>query len=123
VYDSSGKAQTIGFDYATGVNIWVNIAITKNAAYPSDGDAQVKLAVIKYIGGTDAANNVYTGLSMGASVILNELVYRIKNSVAGVTDLTIQFSTNGSTFSASNVAINTTQVAQTDSTKVTVTSA
>ena len=120
VQDSSGNNHSIGFSYATEIDIYANITITKNAAYPSDGDTQVKLALIKHIGGTDGTNT-YNGLSMGDDVIHGQVQSKIYQ-VAGVVDVVLELSTDGITYAESNIPINTTEVAQTDNIKVVVTS-
>ena len=118
VKDDSGNDQTIKFSKATALNVWVKVALTKDASYPSNGDALVKTEVLKYIGGTDADSTVYGGLGMGQSVINSQTSLAILKNVPGVLDAVITFSTNGSTYAGGNVAVTITQVAQTDLAKV-----
>jgi uncharacterized phage protein gp47/JayE len=120
VVDDSGNNQTIKFTFATGVNVWVKVDVTTDASYPSNGDALVKTEVIKYIGGTDADGTKYGGLGMGQSVTNSQLVMAILKNVPGVSDAVITFSTNGSTYAGGNVTISLTQVAQTDTGRITL---
>jgi uncharacterized phage protein gp47/JayE len=120
VQDSAGNNHTISFSYAAVVDIYANITITKTAAYPTDGDAQVKTAIIRYIGGTDGANN-YSGLSMGDDVIYAKAIAEIYK-IAGVADVVLELSVDGITYNPSNISIDATKVAETDNVKVVVTS-
>lgn len=122
VADNAGTDHIIKFTYATEVPIYANVSITKNSKYPIDGDNQVKTALIKYIGGTDEDSNVYTGLGMGDDVIYTKLI-SIIYSIPGIDDVELQVGTNGFSYSSSNISVTQAQVAETDHTKVVVTSA
>jgi hypothetical protein len=98
----------------------VKVDVTTDASYPTNGDALVKTEVVKYIGGTDADGSKYSGLGMGQTVINSQLLMNILKNVPGITDAVITFSTNGSTYAGGNLAMTTTQVAQTDNGKVTL---
>lgn len=121
VADDSGNNQTIGFSYATQVNIYVHVTVTTNSSFPTTGADDVELAVIKYIGGTDANGNSYTGLSMGDDVITSKIIRAVMDSAAGIDDVTVTTSKDNVTFSASNISIAQTEVVHTDSVKVVVT--
>lgn len=120
VNDDSGNPQTIGFSYATEIDVYVNINLTANASFPSDGVDQVKLEVLKYIGGVDADYNLYSGLGMGDDVIITKIINAIYN-VNGVSDASVTVSTDNTTFDPSNISISATQVAQTAIDRVVVT--
>ncbi|MFT9493428.1 baseplate J/gp47 family protein [Anaerosolibacter sp.] len=119
IQDSSGNNQNIGFSYAEQQLIYANVIITSNAQYPSNGDDQVKLAVIKYIGGTDDEGNVYTGLSMGEDVIYHKIIAEIYK-VPGVEDVTLEIGIDGISYNQANISIPQTEVAETNSTIVVV---
>ncbi|MFT9496387.1 baseplate J/gp47 family protein [Anaerosolibacter sp.] len=121
VKDKSGRDKTIGFSYATSVLIYANVSITRTAVYPFDGDNQVKLTIIKYIGGTDAESIVYNGLSMNESVIYNRLIHEIYK-IPGVKDVSLELSLDGITFTEGNISIGGSEVAETNSDIVVVTS-
>ena len=120
VVDDSGNNQTVGFSFATAINIWAEVDVTTNASFPANGNDLVITEVIKYIGGTDADGAIYPGLGMGQSVINSKLTAAIITNVPGVDDATITFSTDGTTYAAGNKTITTTQVAQTAPAKVAV---
>jgi len=113
--DDSGNEITIGFTRPDSINVWVEVTVTSGGDYPVDGDAQVELAVINYI----------DNLGMGEDVVLFSLSNTIANNVQGVTNLAIQTSLDGVTYSTADVTIdgdlaNAVEVAQTDSAKVDV---
>jgi uncharacterized phage protein gp47/JayE len=120
VVDDSGNNQTIKFSFATAQNVWVKVDVTTDASYPSNGDTLVKDEVIKYIGGTASDGTKYGGLGMGQSVVNAQTVLAVLKNVPGVLDAAVTFSTNGTTYAGGNVAITITQVAQTDTGKVTI---
>lgn len=113
VKDLSGRDKTIGFSYAAQVLIYANINIEKSATYPSDGDNQVKLAFIKYIGGTDTDGKLYNGLSMGKEVVYNKAISEIYK-IPGVEDVNLEISTDGTTFIKENILISEMNVAETN---------
>jgi hypothetical protein len=120
VKDASGNDQTIGYSFATSQDIYVNVELSKNAAFPVNGEELVKSEIIKYIGGVDG-DNQYAGLGMAANVVHAQIVGSILRNVAGIADLevTLRKGTSGS-FLAQNVTIGSTEVAGTDADKVTV---
>lgn len=121
VKDNSGFDQSIGYSYATTAEIYVNVNMTKNSAFPINGADLVETEVIKYIGGVGADLQTYLGLGMGASVVLSQIVGSIIGNIDGVTDLTVTLrkGTSGS-FLAQNITIGAVEVAETDTAKVVV---
>ena len=120
VPDLSGNLQTIGFTRAVEVEIYANLSVTKNNAYPSDGDSQLKNVLINYIGGEDADGVFYSGLNMGEDVILSRL-YAAVYSIPGVEDVQIELSTDDVTYTSANVQIDPQEVAQTSFSQIGVT--
>lgn len=120
VEDASGNNQVIKFDYAVEVPIYVNADITTNNAYPADGAAQVKDAIIRYIGGVAQDGTEYNGLGMGDDVVWSKLVQTILSQVEGIEDVTLTIGKTAGSLSAANIAIEAEEVAQTDVTKVEV---
>lgn len=121
VKDASGQEQTIGFTYAEEVQIYVRVTVTPTAEYSPDGDERVRSEIIKYIGGQDADGQLYAGLGMGDDVIHSSFI-RAAGRVPGIDDLEIEISTDGNTWVTANIEIDFTQVAETDSSLVVVTS-
>ena len=120
VEDASGNNQVIKFDYAVEVPIYVNADITTNNAYPVDGAAQVQDAIIRYIGGLAQDGTEYNGLGMGDDVVWAKLVQTILSQVEGIEDVTLTIGKTVGSLSASNIAIEAEEVAQTDVSKVVV---
>lgn len=120
VEDASGNNQVIKFDYAVEVPIYVNADITTNNAYPADGAAQVQDAIIRYIGGLAQDGTEYNGLGMGDDVVWSKLVQTILSQVEGIEDVTLTIGKTAGSLSASNIAIEAEEVAQTDVAKVEV---
>lgn len=118
VEDAAGYAHTIRFSRAIEVPIEVQIEITRSESYPLDGDEQVRNAVIRYIGGEDAAGSYYNGLSMGADVVFTRLISAVY-AVEGIEDVTLTAGTGGN-FGSGNVAIEPFQVAQTKAMAISV---
>lgn len=101
VYDDGGYEHTIQFSHTDNVTVYLKITIKKNNNFESDGEAQIKNAIISYI------NN----LGVGEDVILSSL-YGIIHSVTGVIEVTLlQSSTNGTSYTGDNITIEDWQVA------------
>ncbi|WP_254438267.1 hypothetical protein [Paenibacillus sp. DCT19] len=112
--DLSGNDQPVSFSRAEVVQSHIKAHLYKTASYPADGDAQVVSALAQFIGGTDSDGTVYAGLSMNDDVILMRLVSTIYK-IAGVEDVSLELSQDGTTFTAGNIPIEVFQVAQTAS--------
>lgn len=110
VTDASGNAQTVYFSYAPHVQIYVKAQIKTGSTYPADGADRIYSAVAGYI----------DGLGIGTSLVLSTLYGRIY-SVSGVDEVTsLTVSTDGATYSASNVAVPTYGVAVCEAVQVEV---
>lgn len=119
VKDNSGQDKTLGYSVATQKDVYVTINITKNSSFPTNGADVIKLELLKYIGGTDTDGNSYAGLGMGEDVILSKL-FSLAYSSPGVSDVTIETSSDGITFNAANIALASTEVAVTDLSKLVI---
>lgn len=120
VKDASDNDQTIGFSYATQIDTYINVTLTTNASFPTNGQDMVKLELIKYIGGQDQDGNIYAGIGMGEDVVHSKLVSSAFR-IAGVEDAVVETSTDGTNYASSNIAIEKTEVAETDNAKVVIT--
>ena len=116
---SNGQSYTINFDYATEVDLYANITVTKSGAFPSNGVNLIKDKIAEYIGGTDTQGNVYSGLAMGHDIVYARLIDVIFN-VAGVSDVDLEISKDNITFAKSNIAVDFDEVAQTDPAKLVI---
>lgn len=121
VNDLAGNAKTMKFTYAEEVAVYVRLTVTKNSAYPSNGDVQLTNAAVRYIGGEATTGQLYAGLNMGEDVIYSRII-AAAYSVPGVEDVAVEVSTNGSTWTQANVVIDPQEVAQTSASLITVVS-
>ncbi|MGE7132666.1 baseplate J/gp47 family protein [Lysinibacillus xylanilyticus] len=112
VTDLSGDVKQIGFTRANEVNIFIKVRATTNTSFTFDGVNQIKTALIRYVGGTDANNNAYSGLNMGDDVVVARL-NAITFSVDGIEDVKVEVSKDGVNYDDSNVVIALQEVAQT----------
>ncbi|MFJ5565197.1 baseplate J/gp47 family protein [Lysinibacillus xylanilyticus] len=112
VIDLSGDVKQIGFTRANEVNIFIKVSVTTNTSFTFDGVNQIKTALIRYVGGTDANNNAYSGLNMGEDVVVARL-NAITFSVDGIEDVKVEVSKDGVKYDDSNVVIALQEVAQT----------
>lgn len=117
---SNGQSYTINFDYATEVNLYANITITKSGAFPANGADLIKDRIAEYIGGTDTQGNIYSGLAMGQDIVYARLIDVIFN-IAGVADVNLEISKDNITFAKSNITVDFDEVAQTDPAKLVIT--
>lgn len=94
VTDSQGYTQTVRFDYAAPVELYVKATLTTNTRYPSDGEAQVQAAIRAVFQGVDETaittaqelalfNVVGAGLGVGDDVTLLKLACAVA-TVPGV---------------------------------------
>lgn len=118
VEDSKGKMHSIGFSYAQSLQVYIQAKVKKGRNYPIDGDDQVKLQLVRFIGGT-VDNQVYTGLGMNEDVVLARLEAQLFR-VEGVEDVKLSLSTDGLIYLEENIEIGFAQVAETDSSKIEV---
>lgn len=119
VQDIGGNSHTVKFSYAVEVEIHVKVTVTKSASYPADGDAQIESAIVQYIGGEDTDRQIYIGLNMGDDVIHFQVAKAV-GSIQGVEDAVVELSTDGVTWSDSNIAVDPEEVAQTSHTIIQV---
>jgi hypothetical protein len=119
VKDDAGYDQLIRYTPATQITVRLRFTITTDTRFPVDGGAQLKTAAISYIGGEDADGTLYVGLNMGADVITSRLI-AFAYGVDGITDVKIEISTDGSTWTTGNLAVAQSEVAQTSANLITV---
>lgn len=116
---SNGQSYIINFDYATEVDLYANITVTKSGAFPNNGSDLIKDKIAEYIGGTDTQGNIYSGLAMGQGIVYARLIDVIFN-VAGVADVDLEISKDNITFNKSNIVVDFDEVAQTDPAKLVI---
>lgn len=109
VPDIGGYLHKVQFSRAEEVQLQISVDVTRNDSYPLDGDAQIRSALVRYVGGEDGGS-YYNGLNMGAQVVYTRLISAVY-SVAGVEDVSIQVGIGGA-LESQNVRIEPFQVAQ-----------
>ncbi|MBW7452432.1 baseplate J/gp47 family protein [Paenibacillus sepulcri] len=120
VLDLAGNAHEVHFSFAETVTVSIKVTVTKNSSYPADGAAQLKTALIKYIGGEDADGQLYSGLTMGADVVLSRMIATAL-TIPGVDDAAVELSLDGgSSWFAHNIVTGPQEVAQTAADQITV---
>lgn len=118
IMDSRGNPKVVGFSRPSIVNVYVRITLVKNASYPTNGDELAKQSTVEYIGGTYQSTE-YTGLGLGDNVIQYRVLANLTN-IPGIDNATVEFSTDGTTWTNSNFAVADNQIPRTDNTKITV---
>lgn len=116
IQDTQGFQQPINFTRPTDVNIFVDLVVVKSPEYPSDGDDQIKQAIIDYANGELIEGRSF---GVGDDVILSEL-YVPANIVDGVSITSLQIGTTATTGTA-NIPIALRELSAWDSTRITIT--
>ncbi len=111
VVDSMNIPRNILFDRPTAVPIFIDIAITLLSDYPTDGDAQIKAALVKF--GTD-------NLFAGDDVITSRL-YTPINSIQGMQVDSLFIDTSASPTLSTPLVISLTQLAQINTVNINIT--
>lgn len=115
-----GTAYVMWFRRPDPIDIYVDVILTTDSTFPTDGLALVENAIITYIGGTDLNAVEHLGLDIGADVIFNEVVATVMD-IQGVTDVVVGMNTTGApVVETANISIATTEKAVTSTTLVTV---
>jgi len=112
VVDAGGTSHTIKFSRVAEVDIWIKLALSINPGeYPSDGDAQVKAAIVAY-GDAVAAGRDVVALAIAARVF----------DVPGVLDIpTLLIGTVNPPVSSTTIAISVRQKATYDTSRISIT--
>lgn len=111
IVDDGGTKHPITFSICENVPIYITVKYKKNNKFSTDGEVQIKNALIEHI------NN----LGVGADVVISSLygyIYSIEG-VIDVTDLTI--GTTAEAQAMANIGVEKWQVPMTDTAKITLT--
>ena len=109
----------VRFNRAEIVDIYVHVVVRTTAAYPSDGDEQIKDEIIRYIGGIDSRGELRAGVGLGEDVIWTALIQAARR-VQGVLDVDVMVGTSTDPTGRGNVPIGPRQVAETSLDKITI---
>lgn len=111
VPDLSGTDQVIEFSYVDVLDIYVDVNISiDTSTFPLDGVDQIKTKIIEYI----------NGLTIGQNVVYFPYLIGSISGIAGIKSGAVYVGTSASPTGTSNITVAKSQVADTDSTKVTV---
>ena len=101
---SNGDTYTENFDRASPTDVAVEITLTTDSTFPSDGHTLVEDALIEYIGGVVSTGDEYAGLGVGENVIYDQVFSRIMN-VQGVVEIDLSLGETGGTLNTDNVPV------------------
>ncbi len=110
VTDSQGIDHTTKFSRPTSINIWLELDLTVDADYPSDGDTLVSDAVLAH-----AAT-----LEIGEDVVVYPYLITAIGGIVGITDVVLRIGITASPTLDNNIVINDTEIAVFDSSRITV---
>ncbi len=119
VVDSQGISHDILFSRATEIYLWVRVTLTLTSeeTYPVDGDAQVALNVLEYAQTLEIGDDVYV-----------QRFYAPIYEVPGIATALVEIATSATpggppgAYQTTNLAISNTEVAVSDSGRISVTS-
>ena len=113
INDSQGFPHVINFNRPLVVDVYLNITVTEypEESLPPNASTLITEAVLYY----------GNSLTVGNDVILQRFMGAIYSAVAGIGYITITASTDGVTYSSSNISIDSRHVASFDATRVQVT--
>jgi uncharacterized phage protein gp47/JayE len=111
ITDSQGNDHLIGFSRAGGVTIYLEVDLTTNADFPSNGVQTVSDLLLAY---GDA-------LEIGEDVIVNPVLIGVYDSVPGITDSAVRIGIAPGPTLDDNIIIDETDIADFDSSRITVT--
>lgn len=114
-----GTTISYSFDVATATDIYATIAITTDSTFQTDGNTQIKDALIRYVGGTDSNGITYTGLEMGETVVFYSMIAAVMG-VTGVKGVTMTISDDGVTPVSTDIAIDSTKFARIQATNISI---
>jgi uncharacterized phage protein gp47/JayE len=110
--DTAGNSQTVKWSRPTVIPIYLELDITTDYTYPTDGDAQVVAAILAF-GAT---------LKISQSIIVSPQLICALDAITGITGITVKIGTAPSPTLPNNIIIQTAQIAQFDSSRIVVVS-
>lgn len=110
VNDASGGTQTVHFSRVVETPLYIKVVVATDSYFELDGVAQIKTALIQYVG----------GLTTGEDVVYTSLFKHIFG-VTGVKDVTsLGLSTDGSTYNTNNIFMAADRIATVDAENIAV---
>lgn len=111
VSDSQGIAHDVGFSRPDDVEVYISLTIVKDSTYPSDGDTQIKDALIAY----------FSTLKIGQDVLYSRLFTPV-NSIAGHYIDSLTIGTSPSPTGTTNISVDYYQRAVVSAANIVITS-
>ena len=111
IQDTQGIIHAIKFSRPTQVNVYIKVTVTTSANYPADGNIQIR----------DKVKNYIDNILVGQDILIYKLIMAISSlSLAGLDDVSITLSPDGTTYTANNLAIDDDKIAVTTTDKIEV---
>lgn len=88
--DRSGDDHTMHFERPTDVEVFVEIAVTKDTNDFRGDEDTIRDIIVEYVGGTDTNDDDFEGLGFGDDVVRNEIIGAVldDDNVQGTIDVT-----------------------------------
>ncbi len=123
VTDSQGVSQTVKFSRPTLVNIYLGIEIVIGSTFPSDGDNQIKQALVDFSEGLPVGGVTFTYglLGIGDDVIADQLRTPVKQ-ISGVPKVSaVKLGLAPAPSGTTDISISGRELADFDTSRITVT--
>ena len=116
--DDDGEEHIEKFERANKQPIEIEIGLTTDSSFPSDGETQIKNRLVRYIGGEDTEGVSFPGNGIGENVVFDQVFRRIINQ-QGVVELTLNMGEKDTTLDKDNVPIGDLEAAEVSPTDIT----
>lgn len=110
VVDTQGIEHTINYSRPSDVTIWLDLTLTTDSDYPSDGDTLVEQAVL------DFGN----ALEIGEDVIVYPYLVGAIIDIPGITDVVVDIDITSSPSGDANIIISETEISAWDSSRINI---
>ena len=113
VLDSVGQAHVYRYNKTTRVPIYVDIELTVDGSFSHAlGLAEIRDALVGYVGGVDSEGTFYIGLVPAADVVYRRVIALVM-ATAGVVDATVTIGITDDPTGTSNLTIDAGEIAET----------
>lgn len=108
IVDDSGFTQTLAWDYAEEVEIWVEIDLETNGDFPLNGEELIIASILAF----------GDGLGLGDNVVVYPYFVCTLDPVAGIDNATIRIGITSGPTDDENIVIDADQIARFDSSRI-----
>lgn len=113
VLDSVGQAHVYRYNKTTRVPIYVDIELTVDGSFSHAlGLAEIRDALVGYIGGVDSEGTFHIGLVPAADIVYRRVIALVM-ATTGVIDATVAIGTSDDPVGTSNLSIDAGEIAET----------